>query len=215
MIQAVHLKPQAVPPWLVSSLVLAHNEADRTIRVGCATEVDAKEIPALVSERMSVVLVKVPGTKLAGMAILLCGAIKVDPKRERTLGSDVCALRQRSDGDDTSSPNIDRQLRKRWRDHDVFVGEEVPFAILALDGRLALVSFPGPVVVPDPGWQMNFVGCDLIRRRVGGDLKVGPEQKLGGGVKVDGVTVRAALGNSRNSGRTIGRPVREASSASG
>ena len=72
----------------------------------------------------------------------------------------------------------------------------------------------GPVVVPDAGRQVDLVGRDLFRRGDGGDEDVGAEEELAAARRGRGDGRRSvAWGNSRKSGRMMGRPVREVSSA--
>ena len=74
------------------------------------------------------------------------------------------------------------------------------FEVSGGDLGTAIETGSGPVVEPDAGWEVDFVGSDFFGGGVGGDEEVGAEEEFAGGVVVEGVAIGGGLGEFEEEG---------------
>src|ERR1700722_5669708 len=144
-----------MPPGFEGSFGCRYVDGQGAVGVEGAGEVHAEVLARAEGERFAVVLVE------GAVAV----AASVDAEGEGAVGGLLCALGERRDGEDRSLADVDGQVGEFGRDHDGWDGYlEVALFEIAGGGFFAAVeAFAGPVVVPDAGWKVDFVGGYLFR----------------------------------------------------
>ena len=208
-----------MPPGFEGTFGGGEVDGEGAVGVEGAGEVHAEVLAGPEGKGFAVVLVE-------GAVAVVAG---IDAKGEGAVRGFFGALSEGRDGDDGAAADVDGEVGEGGLDHQGMAGcDDAGYGLgfrlglsfglwlgfgLGFDLRgVALLEVPGgdffgavdafagPVVEPDAGREVDFVGSDFFGGWVGGDQDVGAEEELATGIEIDGVAVGGGVGELEEEG---------------